>query len=282
VLPGGEVVTASPDDHADLFWALRGGGGDGWGVVTTLSFRTCPTDDRDVVTLAFPEDAAAQVIKGWHDWLSTADRAIWGMVNLTVGPDPTRCTVILATPAGSGPSLAHGAVAAIGVRPVSTTSRTLDHLAFVDYFSGGSEALRPRAFVAGSDVIGEMTPAAAQSIVDATAAWPRTSVPATAVIESLDGALGDVTPDASAFPWRRHAACVQWYVEPPSAPIIDAANDWLTAAHTAVGTHSAGGYVNYLEASAPAARYFGANLPRLAALRRRYDPGALVYSPLAF
>jgi FAD/FMN-containing dehydrogenase len=279
VLPNGQAVTASPDDHADLFWALRGGGGDGWGIVTSFTFRTFATTDRDVVTLSFTESAVAQVIYGWHQWLTTADRAIWGMVNVTVGPDPTRCTVVLATPPGDGPRRADDVIAAIGVQPVGNTHRTLDHMAFVDYFGGGTDAVRPRAFVAGSDVVAEMTPAAAQSLVAATQTWPRDTVPATAVIESLDGAIGDVAPDASAFPWRRHAACVQWYVEPP---ILGAATDWLTAAHTAVGRHSAGGYVNYLEASAPAQRYFGPNLQRLAALRRQYDPAALMYSPLVF
>jgi hypothetical protein len=282
VLPDGTVVTASPRDDADLFWALRGGGGDTWGIVTSFTFRTFATTDRDVVTLVFPESAAARMILGWHDWLTAASRAVWGMVNITVGPDPTRCSVVLATPPGQGPSLATGLIGAIGVPPVSNTHRTLDHTAFVDYFSGGADAVRPRAFVAGSDVIGDMTPAAAQSIVAATQAWPRDTVSATAVIESLDGAIGDVAPDGSAFPWRRHAANVQWYVEPPSPPILNAANDWLTAAHVAVGADSAGGYVNYLEASAPAQRYFGANLLRLATLRRRYDPGALMYSPLDF
>jgi hypothetical protein len=55
----------------------------------------------------------------------------------------------------------------------------------------------------------------------------------------------------------------------------------LTEAHDAVGIHSAGGYVNYLELSTPATRYFGANLPRLGTVRQRYDPGALMFSSLA-
>lgn len=85
VLPSGEAITATADDHADLFWALRGSGGGSLGVVTSFTFRTFSVTDRDVVTLVYPEGATGEAIVGWHDWLHTADRAIWGIVNVTVG-----------------------------------------------------------------------------------------------------------------------------------------------------------------------------------------------------
>lgn len=47
---------------------------------------------------------------------------------------------------------------------------------------------------------------------------------------------------------------------------------------TGLGGH----YVNYLEPSTPASRYFGANLPRLSTVRQRYDPGAVMFSSLGF
>lgn len=81
---------------------------------------------------------------------------------------------------------------------------------FVNYFEGGAEAPRPRAFVAGSDNIGDMTGAAAEAIVAATSEWRHDAGSATTVIESLSGAVGDPDPSDTAFPWRRQAACVQW------------------------------------------------------------------------
>jgi FAD/FMN-containing dehydrogenase len=149
---------------------VRGGGGGNFGIVTSLTFRTSPTTDRDVVTLAFPWEAAASPC--WR---------------------------------------------------------------------------RPQA--AGS---------------------------ATTVIESLSGAVADVDSTATAFPWRRQAACVQWYTETPWPAQVDLAKQWLTTAHEAVQANSAGRYVNYVESDAPAREHIGGNLARLAAVRRRYDPNGLL------
>ncbi|MDT5095212.1 MAG: hypothetical protein QOH60_4575 [Mycobacterium sp.] len=286
VLPSGEVVTAAPNDHDDLYWALRGGGGGHFGVATSFTFRTFPVSDRDVVNLVFPEANAAQAISGWHAWLGPSDRANWGMVNVTVSGSGLQCSIVLATPAGKGPAAADEISTAVGVGPVSKGIRTLDHMAFVDYFAGGPDATRPRAVVAGSDVIAEMTPAAAEAIVAAASARPQAMGSVTAVVESLSGAVNDIDPGGSAFPWRRQAACIQWYTEPPSPagspPSVDAATAWLTSAHTAVRAHSVGGYVNYVEADEPPARYFGDNLPRLASIRRKYDPHSSMYSSVSY
>jgi FAD/FMN-containing dehydrogenase len=214
VLPGGELVTADPDDHADLLWALRGGGGGNFGVTTSFSFRTYPAVDRDVVTMKYPDPAVADVIAHWSEWLAASDRATWGLINIPVGPEAAGCTVVLATPAGSGSRCAAELVAAIGISPLSTDLRTCGRLDFVSYFEGGDGASRPRAFVAGSDVIGRLSSVAAQAIVTATKSWPAKVGGATAVIESLTGAVRDVAPDSTAFPWRRDSACIQWYSEP--------------------------------------------------------------------
>jgi hypothetical protein len=72
---------------------------------------------------------------------------------------------------------------------------------------------------------------------------------------------------------------VQWYVETGDPA---AATNWLGAAHQAVRPYSVGGYVNYIEANQPAARYFGPNLGRLSAVRQKYDPGRIMFSGLNF
>ncbi|AQT81035.1 FAD-linked oxidoreductase [Mycolicibacterium litorale] len=274
VLPSGEVVTAAADEHADLFWALRGGGGGNMGVVTSLTLRTFPATDRDVVTLAFPMDSAATVLTGWHDWIQGAERTIWGMVNITVGGGPGHCTVILATPPRTGAAIARQMLTAAGLQAISTRTQTLSRIDFLHYFEGGAAARVPRPFVAGSDIIGEMTSAAADSIVTALSAWPQSVGSATAVVESLSGAVDDVDPTDSAFPWRRQAASVQWYTE----ATYPSAGQWLDDAHRSVSSASVGNYVNYPEAGVSLQRYLGPNTGRFNGIRRKYDPDQAIRS----
>ena len=88
-----------------------------------------------------------------------------------------------------------------------------------------------------------------------------------------------MAPNATAYPWRRQSALVQWYVE-TSDPA--AATSWLNTAHQAVQPYSVGGYVNYVEANQPPARYFGPNLAKLSAVRQKYDPNRVMFSGLNF
>lgn len=277
VLPSGEVVTASADEHGDLFWALRGGGGGNLGVVTSLTLQTFPATDRDVVTLVFPMESAAAVLTGWQDWMQGADRHVWGMVNITVGGGPGHCTVILATPPRGGAAVTRQLLSAAGLQASSTRVQTLSRIDFLHYFEGGAAARVPRAFVAGSDIIGEMTPAAADSIVTAMSSWPQSAGSATAVVESLSGAVRDVDPTGSAFPWRRQAASVQWYTEAAYQP----ASTWLSAAHQAVASASVGGYLNYPEPDLPLQRYLGPNTRRFNIIDQNYDPAGVMRSGIA-
>lgn len=75
---------------------------------------------------------------------------------------------------------------------------------------------------------------------------------------------------------------LQWYVDTPSAGVESAASQWVGVAHQAVQGYSAGGYVNYIEPNTVPARYFAANLPRLVAVRQKYDPARLMFSGLNF
>ena len=74
VTADGDAVRASADEHPDLFWGLRGGGGN-FGIVVELEFRLPPVGPRAlVVELTFPLDRAAAAMRGWRDLAEEAPR----------------------------------------------------------------------------------------------------------------------------------------------------------------------------------------------------------------
>jgi FAD/FMN-containing dehydrogenase len=280
VLPGGQAVTASAANNPDLFWALRGGGGGNFGVTTSLTFATFPTTDVDVVNLNFPPQSFAQVLVGWQNWLRTADRGSWALADSTTDAMGVHCRIMATCPAGSGNSVASAITSAVGMQPTGTDNHTFNYLDLVRYLAVGNLNPSPLGYVGGSDVFPAITPAAAQGIAAAVDAFPRGAGRMLAIMHALDGALASVAPGATAFPWRRQSALVQWYVEPSGDP--SAATNWLNTAHQAVQPYSVGGYVNYIEANQPPSRYFGPNLSRLSAVRQKYDPGRVMFSGLNF
>ncbi len=278
VLPGGQSVTASASSNPDLFWALRGGGGGNFGVATSLTFATFPTQDVDAVNLNFAPQSFPQVLVGWQNWLRSADRNSWALADSTTDATGTHCRILATCPAGSGNSVAAAIISAVGVQPTGTENHTFNYLDLVRYLAVNNLNPAPLGYVGGSDVFTTVTPAVAQGIATAVDAFPRNAGRMLAIMHALDGAMATVAPNATAFPWRRQSALVQWYVETAGSP--SAATSWLSTAHQAVQQYSVGGYVNYLEAGQPAGRYFGQNLARLSSVRQKYDPGRVMFSGL--
>src|SRR5207248_7589242 len=88
VLADGSFVSASADEHADLFWAVRGGGGN-FGVVTSFLFQLHPISTVYGGPMLWPLEQAAEVMKFWRDFILQAPEEINGwFAFLTVPPAP--------------------------------------------------------------------------------------------------------------------------------------------------------------------------------------------------
>ncbi|MFE3190793.1 FAD-binding oxidoreductase [Nocardia sp. NPDC059240] len=278
VLPDGTLTEVSATSRPDLFWALRGGG-PLFGVVTSLTFDTFPATAKDVVRLTFTGDSAARVISGWLNWLATADRDQWADVSVDAdGNGALDCWMQLICPAGTGGTAVAALTAAIGTSPLTVETQTLDHMDTVTYLAGGSPTSPRASFTNGSDVVTDLTPDAIDRIIEALTTFSLAGGTGWVQINTLDGAIRDTAPDATAFPWRSHAALVEWGAYQPISH--DVALAWVTAAHKLFAPASAGAYANYLEPGDPLSRYYAHNYPRLAALRRSLDPGNRIQTVL--
>lgn len=88
VLADGSVVTADAEQHADLYWAVRGGGGN-FGVVTSFLFRLHPIGTVYGGPMLWPMEAAPDLLRFWRDFILAAPEAINGFFAfITVPPAP--------------------------------------------------------------------------------------------------------------------------------------------------------------------------------------------------
>ncbi|CAM4359293.1 FAD-binding oxidoreductase [Nocardia ninae] len=267
VLPNGDTIRADATTAPDLFWALRGAGGT-TGILTSSTYRTIRATAKDMVRLTFPGDKAARVLNGWAQWMPTADRGVYASV-LISADDGLRCLVRMVCPAGTGAAAAADLSAAAGVEPSAADHRTLDHLAAVHDLDSGRP--RPGSIrVAGSDVVAQLSPAAVDTIVDVITARSHSGGSGLVVAEPLDGAIQETAPDATAFPWRAHAAALEWVVRTPNP--VDEAHDWILSANRAVAAFSSGAYLNHVQPTDTMLRCFAHNFPRLQLVRQTTDP----------
>ncbi|MBY8853876.1 FAD-binding dehydrogenase, partial [Saccharothrix sp. MB29] len=74
-----DTVLRRPDAHTepDLFWALRGGGGGNFGVVTSFTFDTAPAHDLVVFDLQFPAAATTDAFGAWQEWMVDTPDDLW-------------------------------------------------------------------------------------------------------------------------------------------------------------------------------------------------------------
>ncbi|GAA2429314.1 FAD-binding oxidoreductase [Streptomyces macrosporus] len=85
VLADGSLVTASETEHPDLFWALRGGGGN-FGIVTSFTYRLHPVDTVGVGVTVWPVDRTREVLSWYRDFLPQASEDVYGFFTIFVIP----------------------------------------------------------------------------------------------------------------------------------------------------------------------------------------------------
>ncbi|SEL14762.1 FAD-binding oxidoreductase [Streptacidiphilus jiangxiensis] len=275
--------TASPTSEPGLYWALRGGGGGNFGVVTEFTFRTEPAPGLTVFSLRFPSGSAAEVIGAWQHWIANAPFEMWASCQVSGGNPPTAhlvgCYVGGTTAANR---LLDRLVSAAGVRPISRSVVPKSYLGAMKYMAGCSNdslaqchpvseggRLPRESFVAVSRMLGSR-PLDAGRVTDLMHGHTGVDL----LLDSLGGAVSQLRPDATAFPHRDSLASAQIYAGTTSAGrrqatrTVDGIRDGLAR------LGATGAYVNYIDAGLPdwGHAYYGANLPRLKSVAHQYDP----------
>lgn len=274
VTADGKVRIANETENPDLFWACRGGGGGTFGVVTAFWFRTVASPFIGTFRAAWDWPHAASVIEGWQRFLRNSSDAIWTDLFLEADPNGDQSAHVFGLDITNDPEPALTRLLnTVGVDPVSQSIAKDERIG-----PSGSDART--VFYAGSDVLGEPIPSSGlDGVLAAMNKAAASKLAATALFDSLGGAVSKVDIDATAFPWRKAFVSIQWYAETGRAT-PRAARDWIAAGHRAVDSWAVGAYVNYLEAIRTNGRiYFGSNLDRLREVKAEYDPDNVFVPP---
>ena len=271
-LKGATVVTADGALHtvdgnhdADLFWALRGGGGGNGGIVTSFTFGTVPAPQVTVFSLHFPASRTARVLRSWSAWMDAAPTRLSSLCAVTAAATPTNR--VTGTWVGSTTGLAghlSALITAVGAQPTSRTVHSYTYLNAMKHFAGTPGG--PAPFRAASRMLAHTVTA---STADKVVALMRKQKGMVLLFDSLGGQVARIKTADTAFAHRTAHAAVQVYSgNAANGPAVLAVQQALT---TTVGT---GAYVNYLNPGQHdwASAYYGANRTRLRQVVKKYDP----------
>lgn len=266
VTANGELVRASAEEHPDLFWGLRGGGGN-FGVVVEFEFRLHPVATQTLVAdLTFPLDRAAGPFRGWRDLAEQAPRP--ATLTAQISGDTVTLGYVWVGDPEAGRSLLP-ALRSIGL-PDREAVHELSYLALQtrdDSVEGHSH----RRYWKGH-YLPELSNSAIEALLDRDPTNP--ALPAVS-LQAYGGAIADIDDHATAFSHRRtrfeYVAGVKW-TDP------DEDNLRMTAARETAAKldrFASGAYVNALSdegTSGVSRAYSDTQRARLTAVKDAYDP----------
>jgi len=286
ILADGSIVTASEDEQPDLFWALRGGGGN-FGVVTEFTFRLHPVPENIYGGLIFFErEAAGDLFRYFDRFIDDAPREYGGYPAWHLAPP---LPFIPADRVGEPfPVLVscwtgdhdEGAKVLQGFRDVGPV--VAEHVGAIPYTALNSlfDPLLPRGLqhywkaVFAGDLTDDVIAAHAEH------GQQMPAVNCAVHLYPVNGAAHDVAPGATAWGHRdaKYATVIagMW----PDPADNDKGIRWVKDYYAALAPHSQpGGYVNFASADdqAKVRDNFGAGYDRLAQLKHRYDPSNLFH-----
>jgi FAD/FMN-containing dehydrogenase len=278
VTADGELMWVSEESHPDLFWAIRGGGGN-FGVATRFKLRLHEISEIVGGMLILP--ASEDVITGFLEVAEAAPEELSSIANIMVAPP-----MPFIPPEAHGKPVLMGLLAYVGpvdqgedaiapfrslANPLADMVRTIR---YPELYVGEEAEVR---YASGANFFADsLEPADAEAILEQL--QQSTAMMKAVQLRVLGGALARVPQEATAFAHRDRGLFVNiaaMYMDPEEKDTHDA---WVAGVAGLLSRDGAGGYVGFLgeedEATIRAA-YPGPNWDRLREIKQRYDPDNL-------
>ena len=285
VTADGRFLQASERENEDLFWALRGGGGN-FGVVTSLEYRLHPVKDIYGGPMFFELSEAGNILRFYREYIADAPEQMGAFPAFQIAPplpfipeDRHGDTFIAMIACWAGP-VEEGEAA---LRPFHDVAPVVaEHVGAMPYpaLNGAFDALYP------SGLQHYWKTAFVKELTDDAIAAHEIHGPKVPVVNStmhiypINGAAGRVASDATAFAYRDANFVTVIAGMWPEPSQNDANTAWVRNYYDAIAPHSEeGGYINFMSGDDQArikANYKG-NYDRLVQIKRTYDPDNLFH-----
>ena len=275
VTASGEALRADREQNADLYWGVRGGGGN-FGVVTAFELTLHPMQ-REVVggLIVFPMEQARQVLSFYSEYEGEATDDLY--LSCVIASDPSGVSGVAFSVCYSGPPEHADPI----LRKIRAAGRAIfDNVQVIYYValqkSTDSTDLRAMGTYAKTGFASSLPPALIDAMLSGLEEHPERKT--TVGFQHCGGAIARVPPDATAFPHRGiHATALlvfDWRAEIDPVRHIE----WARAFWKTIEPHTDGFYVNDVvdEQELAVDENYRHNYSRLVALKNRYDPTNLL------
>ncbi|MDX6236302.1 MAG: hypothetical protein QOG10_1117, partial [Kribbellaceae bacterium] len=285
VTADGELLRVDGESDEDLFWALRGGGGN-FGVVTALEFRLAPVSQVYGGPMLFEMSDAAAVLGGFQEMLRDAPLELGGFPGFQIAPplpfipaDRHGDNFVIVVGCWSG-SMDRGEQEIARLRNLAPVVAEMVGPMPYPALNSAFDALYPPGLQHywKANFLKELTDEAIQTHIEHGSRLP--SVSSTVHFYPIDGACHQVPPGANAFPYRdakfANVIAGMW----PDPAENEANIAWVRNYYDAVAPMSEpGGYINFMadDDQGRIADNYKQNYERLVEIKRKYDPGNLFH-----
>jgi FAD/FMN-containing dehydrogenase len=284
VLADGSTVTASESENADLFWGLRGGGGN-FGIVTSFEFDAYPLGPEVLAGLVVhPFDAAGDVLRQYRDYAAAApdEASVWCVLRkappLPFLPEEVHGTEVLVLAAMYAGDMAEGEQALAPMRAIgSPIADVIGPSPFVDWQQAFDPLLTPgeRNYWKTHD-FDELTDDLIDTLLEYVGRIPDPQCEV--FLGQLGGMQSRIPDEATAYQGRSAAFLMNVHGRWSDAGMDDTCVAWCRNLFGATAPFATGeAYVNFMteEEGDRVASAYGPSYDRLVELKNRYDPGNL-------
>jgi FAD/FMN-containing dehydrogenase len=266
----GSHISVSELQNEDLFWAIRGGGGN-FGIVTALEFRVHPLQSVHGGLLLYPRSSAVDLLRRYRDVTVDAPDELTAYAALMVGNgQPMAAIAMCDSGSGAGSAAISAKFCLAGPPAVDLTGekRYTEIQTMLD-----SAAPAGMNYYAKCPFLCELSDQAIQAIVDYSECLPTEQTQV--VLEHMHGVASRIPATETAFGLRRTQYSINIVAAWSDPALEETCIDWARGLASILETFGASdSYVNYLgnEGASAVRAAYGVNYERLAELKKKYDP----------